>query len=290
VCKPKVEGGLGLRRVVDCNKAAVMRLTWNILTDRLSLWVRWCKDEILKGRSFWQIEWKQSLSVTWKHILKLHTPVSANLVYSIGCNSTWSLWHDPWFQNCPLFVRVGNRAIYNSGLPRDTTLSEVIQGARWNWPVQSSLCPFGCGQQESIDHLFFQCPFTKSIWRKVLHLNNCPFPAAWNWENIVIWALDHSIGNHFHLWMRRAGLAASVYHCWRERNNIIFRQYEASTSVLLARITSDVARKVAMCMSIIDTPTNRSIVDNWEIEESIFRPCSGYGAGLGGARFGNRRR
>ncbi|GAV76509.1 zf-RVT domain-containing protein, partial [Cephalotus follicularis] len=220
VCKPKVEGGLGLRRVADCNKAAVMRLIWDILTDRLSLWVRWCKDEILKGRSFWQIEWKQSLSVTWKRILKLRTPVSANLVYTIGRNSTWSLWHDPWFQNCPLFVRVGNRAIYNSGLPRDTTLSEVIQDARWNWPAHV-LCPFGCGQQESIDHLFFQCPSTKSIWSKVLHLNNCPFPAAWNWENIVTWALDHSIGNQFHLWMRRAGLAASVYHCWRERNNII---------------------------------------------------------------------
>ncbi|GAV58246.1 zf-RVT domain-containing protein, partial [Cephalotus follicularis] len=220
VCKPKVEGGLGLRRVVDCNKAAVMRLIWDILTDRLSLWVRWCKDEILKGRSFWQIEWKQSLSVTWKYILKLRTPVSANLVYSIGHNSTWSLWHDPWFQNCPLFARVGNRAIYNSGLPRNATLSEVIQDSRLGL-VQSSLCPFGCGQQESIDHLFFQCPFTKSIWRKVLHFNNCTFPAAWNWENIVTWALDHSIGNRFHLWMRRVGLVASVYHCWREISNII---------------------------------------------------------------------
>ncbi|GAV75642.1 hypothetical protein CFOL_v3_19120 [Cephalotus follicularis] len=112
-----------------------MRLIWDILTDRLSLWVRWCKEEILKGRSFWQIEWKQSLSVTWKHILKLRTPVLANLVYSIGRNSTWSLWHDPWFQNCPLFERIGNRAIYNSGLPRDTTLSEVIQDSRWNWPA-----------------------------------------------------------------------------------------------------------------------------------------------------------
>ncbi|GAV76441.1 zf-RVT domain-containing protein [Cephalotus follicularis] len=350
-----------------------MRLIWDIFTDRLSLWVRWCKEEILKGLSFWQLQWKQSLSVTWKHILKRRTSVAAILVYSILCNFTWSLWHDPWFQNFPLFELIGNRVIYNSGLPRDTTLSEVIQDSRWDWPahvsqlrdiaaacsdsqigqrdaigwrrvggafsfklawestrlagplvpwgkivwfsgaiprhafclwltfhkahftldklhrlgiVQSNLCPFGCGQQESVDHHFFQCPFTKSIWSRVLHLNNCPFPAAWNWENTATWALDHSIGNHFHLWMRRSGLAASVYHCWRERNNIIFRQSAASPSVVLARITPDVARKAAMCMSITDTPNNRSIVDNWEIEESIFRPCSG----LGGVPIGNERR
>ncbi|GAV81032.1 hypothetical protein CFOL_v3_24491, partial [Cephalotus follicularis] len=83
VCSPKDEGSLGLRRVVDCNRATMMRLVWDILTDRSSLWVRWCKAEILKGCSIWRVEPKQSLSVTWKIILNLKAKVSAKLVYSV---------------------------------------------------------------------------------------------------------------------------------------------------------------------------------------------------------------
>ncbi|GAV80065.1 zf-RVT domain-containing protein [Cephalotus follicularis] len=64
--------------------------------------------------------------------------------------------------------------------------------------VQSSLCPSGCGQQESLDHLFFECAFTKNVWSKALKLNNCTFADASNWENTATWALEQTLGNHFH--------------------------------------------------------------------------------------------
>ncbi|GAV70135.1 zf-RVT domain-containing protein, partial [Cephalotus follicularis] len=85
--------------------------------------------------------------------------------------------------------------------------------------VQQSLCPFGCGQQEPINHLFFDCAVTRNIWSKVLECNNCPFPSTWNWDNMADWALSHTTGNLFYMWIRRAGLSAAVYHCWKERNN-----------------------------------------------------------------------
>ncbi|GAV87813.1 hypothetical protein CFOL_v3_31239 [Cephalotus follicularis] len=134
VCKPKVERGLSMRRASECNKAAMMRLIWEILVNKQSLWVIWCKSEILKGQSFWQIEHKQMLSVTWKCLLKLRPLVSTNLVYTIGHNSSWSIWYDPWFQGSPLFEWVGNRAIYDSGLPPNAPLSEILQDTNWNWP------------------------------------------------------------------------------------------------------------------------------------------------------------
>ncbi|GAV67966.1 zf-RVT domain-containing protein [Cephalotus follicularis] len=34
--------------------------------------------------------------------------------------------------------------------------------------VQAASCAFGCGQEESIDHLFFACPFTTTIWNHFL--------------------------------------------------------------------------------------------------------------------------
>ncbi|GAV92479.1 hypothetical protein CFOL_v3_35858, partial [Cephalotus follicularis] len=223
VCKPKKEGGIGLRRSSDCNKAAVMKLIWDLLSEKPSLWVKWSKAEILRGNSFWQMERKQGLSVTWKAILRIRSCVSANLVYSVGPNSSWSLWFDPWLHSTSLVDRLGTRAIYDTGLPREATLSEVIQDSNWSWPshVWQFLCPFGCGQGETVDHLFFDCAFTKAVWSKVMKMNNCQLPTSWNWNHTAAWAVEHTVGKHFSLWMRRAGQAASVYHCWRERNNRI---------------------------------------------------------------------
>ncbi|GAV70615.1 hypothetical protein CFOL_v3_14113 [Cephalotus follicularis] len=113
----------------------MLRLIWDILKDRPSLWVRWSKAEILKNSSFWQVERKQSLSVTWKCLLDLRVQASANLVFSIGSMSSWSIWYDPWFQSTLLVTRLGHRVIYESGLSRNATLSEVISDAAWNWPA-----------------------------------------------------------------------------------------------------------------------------------------------------------
>ncbi|GAV59169.1 zf-RVT domain-containing protein, partial [Cephalotus follicularis] len=105
--------------------------------------------------------------------------------------------------------------------------------------VQHSHCPFDCGHQESINHLFFECAFTRDVWSKVLERNDCPFPSSWNWDNLVDWAMRHATCNSFSRWMRRTGLAAAVYHCWKERNNRIFRHSTSSSAQLLSRISLD---------------------------------------------------
>ncbi|GAV92560.1 zf-RVT domain-containing protein [Cephalotus follicularis] len=303
------------------------------------------------------MEHKQTLSVTWRYLLKLRPVVSSNLVYTVGLNSAWSIWYDPWFQGIPLFEKVGERAIYDSGLPLNATLSEVLLDTNWDWPphvwqlreidsactnipikqrdsigwrreggsfshksawdslrpaapmvpwakvvwfsgaipkhsfclwltfrkahltldklqafgvVQQSLCPFGCGLQETIDHLFFACAFTKLVWSKVMELNNCPPLSDWNWDSTATWALGHARGSHLRGWLRRAGLATAVYHCWRERNDRIFRQLASPPSHLIERIVFDVAKKAALHLKIQDTPSNRALGENWGIDECAF--------------------
>ncbi|GAV92353.1 hypothetical protein CFOL_v3_35732, partial [Cephalotus follicularis] len=140
---------------------------------------------------------------------------------------------------------------------------------------------------ETLDHLFFACAYTQTVWGKVMELNNCLALVDWNWDTTATWVLGHTVGSRFHRWMRRDGLGAAVYHCWRERNNRIFRQMAAPTSHLLARIIFDVAKKATLHLSIQDTP-NRALVENWEIEETIF--CHNGqlpGTRQGAARFGH---
>lgn len=43
ICKPKEEGGLGIRRLRDTSRVFALSLMWRILTNSWSLWVAWTK-------------------------------------------------------------------------------------------------------------------------------------------------------------------------------------------------------------------------------------------------------
>ncbi|GAV92812.1 zf-RVT domain-containing protein, partial [Cephalotus follicularis] len=97
------------------------------------------------------------------------------------------------------------------------TLDKLV---RWG-VVSSSNCCFGCGQEESIDHLFFSCPFTARVWNHFLGL--CGFrrrPRGWREESV--WCISRLKGNGFKSWITKLMLAAVLYHCWQERNNRLF--------------------------------------------------------------------
>lgn len=52
ICKPKEEGGLGLKPLVEANKVSCLKLIWRILTARSSLWVQWVHRYLIRKGSF----------------------------------------------------------------------------------------------------------------------------------------------------------------------------------------------------------------------------------------------
>ena len=56
VCPPKREGGLGLKRVEDWNKAAAIKHFWNLFSQAGSVWLAWLHGVLLKGTSFWAVK------------------------------------------------------------------------------------------------------------------------------------------------------------------------------------------------------------------------------------------
>jgi hypothetical protein len=67
--------------------------------------------------------------------------------------------------------------------------------------------------QESIDHLFFQCGFSRHIWRNLMADCLSPSPIV-SWDDIVLWACSLK-GKRLHTTLCKLGLAAAVYHIWR---------------------------------------------------------------------------
>ncbi|GJV66510.1 RNA-directed DNA polymerase, eukaryota, reverse transcriptase zinc-binding domain protein, partial [Tanacetum coccineum] len=56
ICKPKSQGGLGLRSAHLWNEALLAKHVWNVVSGKESLWVKWVNIYRLKGRSMWDVE------------------------------------------------------------------------------------------------------------------------------------------------------------------------------------------------------------------------------------------
>ena len=79
VCRPKSEGGLGIRRNEDVNKATITKLGWRILTDKDSLWARIMRDKYVKVNNFFNIPKKEGDSVVWKEVINHRKYIGASL-------------------------------------------------------------------------------------------------------------------------------------------------------------------------------------------------------------------
>lgn len=56
VCKPKLEGGLGIRKLREMSTVFALGLIWRLFSLSGSLWVAWVHAQLMKGGSFWDVK------------------------------------------------------------------------------------------------------------------------------------------------------------------------------------------------------------------------------------------
>ncbi|WMV33597.1 hypothetical protein MTR67_026982 [Solanum verrucosum] len=92
---------------------------------------------------------------------------------------------------------------------------------------------------EDIDHLFFDCSFSASVWTKLL---------AWQgihrhvlkWNEEVQWAITHMKGRNSVVQVYRMTLVGTIYCLWMECNCRIFQNKQTSEERIIRRIIRDV--------------------------------------------------
>jgi len=89
VCRPKDEGGCGIRRLLDINQASGVRLAWRLCTSK-SLWAQWMRIHYLHGNHISQAEATLLDSGTWKWIGTLKAQTLASMVRTEGDGSSIS--------------------------------------------------------------------------------------------------------------------------------------------------------------------------------------------------------
>ncbi|KAL0294470.1 UNVERIFIED_CONTAM: hypothetical protein Sradi_6886500 [Sesamum radiatum] len=133
VCRPKEEGGLGIRNVMALNKALMSRHLWRLITqDRTSIWVKWVITVRLRMHSIWTVSDRVG-SWGWRKLL-LRPLLLPFIEYRIGNVEFFSIWHDPWH---PIGILIQHfpRGPRLMGLSVSDRLCKVIDEGVWHWSV-----------------------------------------------------------------------------------------------------------------------------------------------------------
>ncbi|KAK4384462.1 hypothetical protein Sango_3058400 [Sesamum angolense] len=132
ICKPKAEGGLGMRSLVIMNQALILKQMWRILqNDGSSIWVDWIQRYRLRHSTLWIFN-RTTGSWCWKKMIKLRPILQRGVNYKVGDGSSFSLWQDVWHERGPLCLSYP-RGIEVTGLSLSSTLSSVLQRNQWCW-------------------------------------------------------------------------------------------------------------------------------------------------------------
>ncbi|XP_059285018.1 uncharacterized protein LOC132038358 [Lycium ferocissimum] len=135
----------------------------------------------------------------------------------------------------------------NHGLPRwKFILYLAIHGrlltkdriAKWA-TVNEPSCPLCCSVDESLNHLFFTCPYSSIVWGKMLAWQGIiRTPADWSAE--VVWAIGQAKGRSVKAILYRIVLACCLYFVWQERNFRLHQRKRREPEVLLRQIAQEV--------------------------------------------------
>jgi len=107
VCSPKSSGGLGLKRLADWNQFFGLKLIWLLFSQDGSLWVSWCKTHFIRGRCFWNADFRATGSWIWRSLAKLHSLARPFVFCEIVSGRDALFWHDNWTDLGPLIDVVG---------------------------------------------------------------------------------------------------------------------------------------------------------------------------------------
>lgn len=127
-----------------------------------------------------------------------------------------------------------------------------------------------CGlAPEDHSHLFFSCPISKYIWRRVLWKFGSSAPPL-TWSLLIQWIAGNWTGGSLITIVKRLCLATSVYYIWAERNRRFHSNSRSSTTNLIAHIVETVRGRLNTFTRVKDTQENRWLQAAWNLDDSIF--------------------
>ncbi|XP_071715241.1 uncharacterized mitochondrial protein AtMg00310-like [Rutidosis leptorrhynchoides] len=132
LCKPKDEGGLGIKRLKYWNIALMTSHIWRILAHKQTLWVKWIHTYRLTNKHFWEVSINANASWSWRKLLRIRPVIKEFFFHQVGNGNTTSAWFDNWCKLGRLDKIIDSNDIHDMGLNKKVT--ELSSGSNWLWP------------------------------------------------------------------------------------------------------------------------------------------------------------
>lgn len=128
MCKRKLQGGMGFRKLKDFNIALVGKQGWRLLTNENSLVSRMYKARYYPNNSFLTATVGKNPSYVWRSIMEAQVLLKKGAVRRIGSGMSVSIQDDPWLpdSNDP-YIRTRSEAIVGR------TVSSLMVSGRMEW-------------------------------------------------------------------------------------------------------------------------------------------------------------
>ncbi|XP_020243282.1 uncharacterized protein LOC109821509 [Asparagus officinalis] len=284
VCRPKSEGGFGLRKLEDLCSAAALKMLWRILNNS-SLWSNWMNARYTRGKNLWDAPVNTLDSGTWKHLTSLKSTALSCVRKTIGNGETTSLWFDPWIQEGRIIDILHNVDPHLSGtenwkinglgyiilkmsccllkslLNRLSTRDRLYRFGI----ISTEVCVLCIDGKESIDHLFFQCPFSAYIWKLCkLKLHSDDRTIQDLRTEATATQNKFKVKDKTYI-LARLVLSTAVWHIWQERNRRIFHDQRLHKIMVFRRLYEDINVLIRNCYW---KTGNKIILSNWGIDVS----------------------
>ncbi|KAF8100628.1 hypothetical protein N665_0219s0007 [Sinapis alba] len=231
------------------------------------MWVYWFKEVILKGdlSNYWSINRSNKIvgngegtNFWFDNCLRLEASMATRLgipktatVASLHHNSRWLL--PPRIENqlaLQIFlttVQLSERDDHYSWKIEGRAQTKYIMGEVYTYLkgdmlikwgiIVDPLCLLCNANNESKDHLFFECSYTSLIWREIA--GKCHMQPLVNWDDNLSMQGNRDIKR-----LTLIATQATIYWIWNERNSRLHRQTFKPPETIISTIDKQIRNRL----------------------------------------------
>ncbi|XP_062118209.1 uncharacterized protein LOC133831814 [Humulus lupulus] len=228
LCLSKTAGGLGFRRILDWNEAAIGKYVWDIAKKKDNLFVKWINSVYIANRSWWDYSCPLDCSWYWKRIVAVKERFKHKVSLGSFLSQQYSIKRGLELMSVPGSKVSWNKFVWDRLItPKHRFIMWLVMWERLNTKDRiikynsslDSICLL-CGEaDECIEHLFFQCLYSRKCLSAIKNWLNWHTQSI-NLVRLLKW-ISHAKASSIYKSMLMTILAATVYHIWRARNDVL---------------------------------------------------------------------
>ncbi|XP_074300712.1 uncharacterized protein LOC141632017 [Silene latifolia] len=274
ICSPWDSGGFNIKDAAIWNISLLLKWVWKLSRPPEGLWARWYANYILKQHTIWTITSKDWFSTSFKDIVKARDRFIALTGTVQSSNALLCSWAKgnalspgivyqflraspsvgPWTKSlaCSEII-ASTRVICSMVVQHQLATVDNIKRRGFQFVNRCVLCE---QQEETHNHLFFQCSYSRVVWTDILKWMEINRAGQMLSQELVTTISCTKSDRWKKAWFH-ISLAGVLYQLWRERNARVFQHLLTSSDMLVRRIKFIVAIWMLMKSSSV---THDSII------------------------------